>query len=86
MENVSLSCSSHMRIDERNHGPRLLSRPLATPQHHVGVLARSLPEVPKCCGVVQRQPEVAGAIIEATSGFQTGASQFLSIKGELALR
>jgi hypothetical protein len=42
------------------------SRPLVTPQHHGGVHARLLPEVLTCCGMVQRQPGVADAMIEAT--------------------
>jgi len=34
-------------------------------QHHIGVLAHALPPVLQCCGVVQRQPGVADAMIEA---------------------
>src|SRR5262245_19611639 len=49
----------------RDHGPRLLSRPFATSPAHVGVLAGTLPPVLKCCGVAQRQPGVAAAVIEA---------------------
>ena len=36
-----------------------------TSQHHVGVLARALPPVLKCGGVVRRQLGVADAMIEA---------------------
>jgi len=36
-----------------------------TSQHHVGVLACALPPVLQCCGVVQRLPGVADAMIEA---------------------
>jgi len=34
-------------------------------QHHVKVLARALPPMLKCCGVVWRQLGVADATIEA---------------------
>ena len=46
----------HAKTEGGDHGPRLPSRPRVTPQHHVGVLARSLPPVLKCCGVIQTQP------------------------------
>ena len=55
----------HAQTEEGEHGPHILSQSLVTPQHHVGVLARSFPEVPKCCGVVQRQLGVADAMLEA---------------------
>jgi len=35
---------------------RLPSWPLVPPQHHVGVLTRSLPLMLKRCGMIQRQP------------------------------
>ena len=65
-ENVSFHHSSpcENRVGG-DHGPRLPSRPLVPPQHHVGALTRSLPKVLKCCGVAQRQPGVADAMIEA---------------------
>ena len=44
------------KTEEGEHGPRLPSRPLVTPQHHVRVLAGFLPSVLHCYGVVQRQP------------------------------
>jgi hypothetical protein len=41
--------SYHAKTEGRDYGPRLPSRPLVTPQHRVGVLTCSLPEV-LCCG------------------------------------
>ena len=38
---------------------------LVPSQHHVGVLARALPPVLKCCSMAQRQPGVADTMIEA---------------------
>ena len=55
----------HAKTEGRDHGPRLPSRPFVASQPHVGVLIRSLPDVLKCWGVVQRQPGVADAMIEA---------------------
>jgi len=64
-EIVSFHHSSPGENRGADHGPRLPSRSFVAPQPHVGVLTRSLPEVLKCCGVVQRQPGVADAMIEA---------------------
>ena len=44
----------HAKTEGGDHGPRIPSRPLVTPQHHVEVLAGFLPPVLQCCGVVQR--------------------------------
>src|SRR5262245_58560548 len=47
--------TSHAKTEEGEHGPRIPSQPLVTPQHHLGVLAGFRPPGLKCCGVVQRQ-------------------------------
>src|SRR5215471_457622 len=48
--------SHHAQTEGGDHGPRVASRPLVTPQHHGEVRAYFLLPVLKCSGVVQRQP------------------------------
>jgi len=60
-----------VRTEGSDHGPCVPSRPCVTSQPHVGVLACALPPVLQCCGVVQRQPGVADAMIEAGSSYGT---------------
>jgi hypothetical protein len=53
---VSLQRISPVRTEGSDHGACIPSRPFVTSQHHVGALARTLPPVLQCCGMVQRQP------------------------------
>jgi hypothetical protein len=54
LEPIPLPYSSHVRTEGRTQGSRLPSRLFVTSQHHVGVFARLLPPMLKCCDVVQR--------------------------------